>query len=301
MTLASPSILLDPIEEEIVVLLDSCCDWINAQRPQPSEAEGGSPVEYVGEVTARIAGGWVRDKLLGMDSHDLDVSLSVMTGLNFAILFKAFLLKRDKAAASGASSSTQSAAASAMSRITKISANPEQSKSLETATANILGLSLDFVNLRKEIYEGNSRIPIMSFGTPLEDAERRDITINSLFYNVKTRKVEDWTEKGLLDMRAGLIRTPLPPLTTFLDDPLRVLRCIRFASRFNYALDVDVRACLTGTADSRQMTAADDPRLQGVEPGSMSQKGRELVRDALMNKVSRERVGIEVDKMLSGE
>ena len=54
-------------------------------------------------------------------------------------------------------------------------------------------------------------------GTPLQDAERRDFTINSLFYNINQRSVEDFTGKGLQDLRDGIIRTPLDPETTFLD------------------------------------------------------------------------------------
>lgn len=303
----NPEIVLDPTEQKLVSLLDSCCDWINAHHPQPKQEDGGSDVDYShGIVEARIAGGWVRDKLLGLPSHDLDISLSVMTGLNFAILFKQYLLSNQDDTASSSSSQENdvaNAAASAMSRITKIAANPEQSKNLETATANILGLDLDFVNLRKEIYEGDSRIPIMSFGTPKEDAERRDITINSLFYNVKTRTIEDWTGMGLADMRAGLVRTPLPPLTTFLDDPLRVLRCVRFASRFNYRLDETITACLKGQSliglDSSPYDS--DPRLTGFSDLSdLAAQGRMLLREALMKKVSRERVGIEIDKMMGG-
>ncbi|CAO1624673.1 unnamed protein product [Parajaminaea phylloscopi] len=301
-----PDIALDPTEEKLVSLLVGCSDWINATQPQPSLEDGGSVVDYSrGAFEVRIAGGWVRDKLLGLPSHDLDVSVSVMTGLNFAILFKQYLLASPSSLPSSESSVT-AAATSAMSRITKIAANPEQSKNLETATANILGLDLDFVNLRKEVYEGDSRIPIMSFGTPKEDAERRDITINSLFYNVKSRAVEDWTGKGLDDLRTGLVRTPLSPLTTFLDDPLRVLRCVRFASRFNYHLDETIVACLQGTLppSTGSATAAHteaDPRLAGVtDPRALAELGGKLLRQALMTKVSRERVGIEVDKMLGG-
>jgi len=74
-------------------------------------------------------------------------------------------------------------------------------------------------------------------GTPLTDALRRDFTINSLFYNIDTDEVEDYTEKGISDIERKIIRTPLPPLVTFKDDPLRVLRCFRFKARFNFSVD----------------------------------------------------------------
>lgn len=114
-----------------------------------------------------------------------------------------------------------------------------------------------------------------TFGTAFEDAERRDLTINALFYNVHTRRVEDLTGRGLSDLRERRIRTPLEPQRTFLDDPLRVLRCVRFAARLGYLLDDAILACMRDGAGDE-------------------------VRAALRTKVSRERVGIEVDKMLYG-
>lgn len=91
---------------------------------------------------------------------------------------------------------------------------------------------IDLVNLRSEKYTDDSRVPVIEIGSPEEDALRRDLTINALFYNINEQKVEDFTGKGLEDLQNGIIRTPLDPLQTFLDDPLRVLRTIRFACRF---------------------------------------------------------------------
>ncbi|TFK40882.1 hypothetical protein BDQ12DRAFT_600250 [Crucibulum laeve] len=208
-------------------------------------------------TTCRIAGGWVRDKLLGSQSNDIDVALSNAMGVEFAEHL-AIYARRE-----GIEAGT----------ISKIAQNPNQSKHLETATCKILGLDIDFVNLRSEEYASNSRIPSkVSFGTPLQDALRRDITINSLFYNVHTHVVEDFTGKGLDDLRNGIIRTPLPPAVTFLDDPLRILRCVRFASRFGFDIDPDLKA------------AASDP----------------VVQTSLAGKVSRERVGEELSKMMKG-
>jgi tRNA nucleotidyltransferase (CCA-adding enzyme) len=122
----------------------------------------------------------------------------------------------------------------------KVAANPEQSKHLETGTTRIMGLECDFVGLRSETYT-DSRIPDqVQLGTPQEDASRRDLTINSLFYNVHTRQVEDYTGQGLSDLASKVARTPLPPKQTFEDDPLRILRCIRFASRFDLSVADEV-------------------------------------------------------------
>ncbi|SJX64237.1 related to tRNA nucleotidyltransferase [Sporisorium reilianum f. sp. reilianum] len=298
-------------EEAICQLLDQTCSYIHRERPNipdidstQTSGDGSQPCE------ARIAGGWVRDKLLARDSDDLDISLSTLTGNAFALYLKHYLSSPSFAASPLARSPFFSHEGSEMGRIGKIAANPEQSKNLETATARVLGLSLDFVNLRKETYDPGSRIPTMTFGTPKEDAERRDITINSLLYNVHTRQVEDHTGLGLQDLASGLIRTPLPPLTTFLDDPLRVLRCVRFSSRFAYELHPTIIRCLTGAnvagnpADGAetsldQLASSDDPRVSTQGSGGV-ESGRDQIRDALVSKVSRERFGIEVDKMIKG-
>ncbi|TFK57694.1 poly A polymerase C-terminal region-like protein [Heliocybe sulcata] len=176
-------------------------------------------------------------------------------------------------------------------KVSKVESNPDQSKHLETGKTKVFDIELEFVNLRSEEYTGDSRIPtkIVSgvsgslqqaftlrwfkrFGTPLEDALRRDLTVNSLFYNVHTRKVEDHTGKGLQDLKDGIVRTPLPPRTTFLDDPLRVIRSVRFASRFGYDMVSELQ------------DAARDPEIQS----------------AIVSKISRERVGEELDKMMKG-
>ncbi|KAG1749677.1 uncharacterized protein EDB91DRAFT_1327149 [Suillus paluster] len=209
-------------------------------------------------TACRINGGWVRDKLLGMDSNDIDICLADMMGVTFAEGFVAFLSEQKDLD---------------VHKIAKIESNPDQSKHLETARTTLLGIDLDFVNLRSEEYAEDSRIPTeVKFGTPLEDALRRDLTINSLFYNIHTRSVEDFTEKGLDDLQNGIIRTPLPPRETFLDDPLRVIRCVRFASRFGFEIDPDLQ-------QAAQL---------------------EIIQDNLAQKISRERVGEEIDKMMKG-
>ncbi|KIP03256.1 hypothetical protein PHLGIDRAFT_77897 [Phlebiopsis gigantea 11061_1 CR5-6] len=158
-------------------------------------------------------------------------------------------------------------------KIAKVERNPDRSKHLETAKATVLGIELDFVNLRSEEYAEDSRIPTqIAFGTPLQDALRRDITINALFYNVHSRSVEDLTEKGLQDLKDGIIRTPLSPKETFMDDPLRIVRCIRFSSRFGFTMVPELQA------------AAKDGEIQ----------------HALRTKISRERIGEELDKMMKG-
>uniref|UniRef100_A0A0W0G6N6 Poly A polymerase head domain-containing protein n=1 Tax=Moniliophthora roreri TaxID=221103 RepID=A0A0W0G6N6_MONRR len=189
---AETNVELTEVEEKICVLLDRCKKHL--------ETEKGIHTE------CRIAGGWVRDKLLGSQSNDLDVALSNIMGFAFAEHLAEFAKNEGMEVGS----------------IGKIAQNPDQSKHLETATFKVLGREMDLVNLRSEEYASGSRIPTgVSFGTPEQDALRRDITINALFYNCHTRSVEDCTGKGLDDLRMGVIRTPLAPRETFIDDPLR--------------------------------------------------------------------------------
>lgn len=106
-------------------------------------------------------------QLLLQPSSDLDVSLSSLTGHTYALLLSQYLRSEDFQASSLAKHPVFSIATAESSRqpwigsITRIEANPEQSKNLETATAVLAGLSLDFVNLRKEVYDGETRIPRM--------------------------------------------------------------------------------------------------------------------------------------------
>jgi tRNA nucleotidyltransferase (CCA-adding enzyme) len=225
--------------------------------------------EYIGtqdgcqSPVLRITGGWVRDKLLGISSHDIDIGIDNMTGFDFGTKLKQYLDDNERRKKYGKG---------VVGTLAKIAANPEKSKHLETAPIKILGLEIDLVNLRKEEYADDNRNPIMEFGTPEEDALRRDSTVNSLFYNLNTCQVEDFTKRGLEDLDLGIIRTPMRPYETFKDDPLRVLRCIRFASRLGYTIDPKAEEAMMDVS----------------------------ITDALHAKISRERVGIEIEKMLTG-
>lgn len=215
-------------------------------------------------LVLRWAGGWVRDKLLGIESHDIDTAINSMTGFPFAEKMREFCLVPEHAQRHNIGSAD-------IGHLHKVAANPDKSKHLETATVKMFSIEVDFVNLRKETYADDSRNPQVEFGTPEEDALRRDATVNALFYNLNTGEVEDFTS-GLPDLEDKLIRTPLEPFQTFMDDPLRVLRLVRFASRLQFALDPPAKQVM---GDSR-------------------------VLGALALKISRERVGVEVEKMLKG-
>ncbi|KAG0127542.1 tRNA nucleotidyltransferase [Tuber indicum] len=165
-------------------------------------------------MVLRFVGGWVRDRLLGLQSVDIDVGINNMTGYEFTTRLDRYNnVNIDKYGLKPG-------------RVSKIKSNPERSKHLETAIWETEGWKIDFVNLRKQ------------------GAFRRDCTINALFYNLHTELVEDFTGLGIQDLAGRLIRTPLPPKETFTDDPLRTLRLIRFSSRLGFTIVPEAEAAM---------------------------------------------------------
>ena len=213
--------------------------------------------QHAPNVELRVAGGWVRDRIMNKQSDDIDIMVDKMSGADFAKLIAKHLAIQDPHV---------------------VEENPEASKHLETAGMKIPvssgnSLDIDFACARTEVYTDDSRNPNIQPATPKEDAFRRDLTINSLFYNIHTNQVEDFTGHGLEDLQAGIIRTPLNPLKTFSDDPLRIFRTIRFASRYNWAIDKTTWDVLC------------DPTL----------------REAISKKITKERIQEEMSKMFGGD
>ena len=279
-----PILELTEIEETLRSLLLDVAEHVDKNPQSPTDdGQVTLPESLVNEkLVLRYTGGWVRDKLLGVPSHDIDVAINKMTGFQFGLRMKEYLdlpgipEKYGLKGVAQTDAQSNKAGTSDKSKIVgglhKIEVNPEKSKHLETVTTRILGLDIDLVNLRKETYTEESRNPQMEFGSPEEDALRRDATVNAMFYNLNTRQIEDFTGKGHDDMKAKIIRTPLEPYQTFKDDPLRVLRLIRFASRLGYVIESSAEDCMKDAG----------------------------IKDALRAKISRERVGIELEKMLRG-
>ena len=160
-----------------------------------------------------IIGGYVRDYLLGRPSKDIDI-LVIGDGIQFATEYA----KRQK---------------------------KEKSlviyKNFGTAMIRMGNVEIEFVGARKESYEENSRKPFVEKGTLLEDQSRRDFTINALAIKLFSL-AEEAPEiidafGGLNDLSKKIIRTPLEPDKTFSDDPLRMMRAVRFACQLQFTLD----------------------------------------------------------------
>lgn len=132
-------------------------------------------------------------------------------------------------------------------------------KNFGTAMLKLEDWELEFVGARKESYRHDSRKPIVEDGTLQEDLERRDFTINAMTISLNE---EDYGELidpfgGLADLQKKNIRTPLEPGITFSDDPLRMLRAVRFASQLNFDIDSDTFFSLTENASRLHIISAE--------------------------------------------
>jgi len=205
----------------------------------------------------RVAGGWVRDRILGTQSDDIDIALDKMTGQEFRKYAEQYAQQNQN---------------SGIGKSYVVEQNADASKHLETTAIQFGPFKIDFVNLRTEDYASDSRIPEMKFGTPEEDAQRRDLTINAMFYNIATGQIEDHVG-GLEDIKSLTLKTPLDSTQTFEDDPLRMLRVLRFHSRYEGS-----------TIAPETLQGMSDPR----------------VHEAYRQKVSPERAGPEIMKLFDG-
>jgi len=192
------------------------------------------------ENNAYIAGGYVRDKVLGKQSDDIDIVVSLPNG---GIALAQHLYKHG------------------------VCSKPLIFERFGTAQVIISGYKIEFVMARKEYYKTENRKPNVQYSSITEDVFRRDFTINSLIMNVMDNKIIDITKFGIKDIKAKLIRATSEPDIIFNEDPLRILRAVRFAVQLQFNLE--------------------DKTLQGM-----------IKNASMLNNISKERIRDELIKIL---
>lgn len=158
-------------------------------------------------MRAFVIGGYVRDCFLGRESKDIDI---VTEGSGIAL-------------------------AEAVGR--RVHSNVSVFRNFGTAMLRYKGVEVEFVGARKESYNRDSRKPVVEDGTLEDDQLRRDFTINAMALSLQKEDFGALVDPfgGIRDLAAGIIRTPLDPDTTYSDDPLRMIRAVRFATKLSTA------------------------------------------------------------------
>ena len=162
-------------------------------------------------VRAFVIGGYVRDKFLGRATNDIDIVVEG-SGIELA-----------------------EAVSERIKRTEHHGCRVSVFRNFGTAMLKYKGTEVEFVGARKESYERNSRKPVVENGTLEDDQKRRDFTINALALSLQKGDYGALVDPfgGIRDLAAGIIRTPLDPETTYSDDPLRMLRAVRFAAKLS--------------------------------------------------------------------
>ncbi|MDN3672343.1 HD domain-containing protein [Flavobacterium branchiarum] len=175
-------------------------------------------------VESYVIGGFVRDLLLNRDSKkDIDI-VAVGSGIELALKVSELLPKKPKV---------------------------QVFKTYGTAMLRFEDTEIEFVGARKESYHFDSRNPVVENGTLQDDQNRRDLTINALALSLNAATFGDLSDPfdGLTDLENKVVKTPLDPDITFSDDPLRMLRAIRFANQLGFEIEENSLNSITKNAE----------------------------------------------------
>lgn len=245
------------------------------------ESKEESALDYLGKIIKDspfagkvfLAGGAVRDEILGKPVKDIDVVVTMPDG---GIAFANWITRRLG--------------------VFKQDANPVTFPKFGTAKFNLRGVSHNGIDLsmvdiecvmtRGETYEPGSRKPEVSYADLKSDAFRRDLTVNTLYKDLMTGEIMDLTGRGIQDIQDGVVRTPLDPDTTFQDDPLRMLRAVRFAVKYDWKMSMTLVDSMKRNADSLKNISAEriQDELNKILMTDNPDKGLKLLSYTGLNK-----------------
>ena len=224
-----------------------------------------------------VVGGYVRDIFLERPSNDIDVVV-VGSGISVAQELKHMLGRK---------------------------AHLSVFKNFGTAQVKFHDTEVEFVGARKESYSHDSRKPIVENGTLEDDQNRRDFTINAMAICLNKSRFGELVDpfNGLADLEDGIIATPLEPGITFSDDPLRMMRCIRFATQLNFQIEDETFEALERMADRIKIVSGEriEVELNKIIMSPHPSKGFvDLQRSGLLNIILPELAALDIVEQKNG-
>src|SRR5574344_1818872 len=203
-----------------------------------------------------VVGGYVRDIFLERPSNDIDVVV-VGSGIQVAQRLKDMLGRQ---------------------------AHLSVFRNFGTAQVKFHDTEVEFVGARKESYSHDSRKPVVEDGTLEDDQNRRDFTINAMAICLNKARFGELVDPfdGVYDMEDGIIATPLDPDITFSDDPLRMLRCVRFATQLNFTIEPETYEALGRNAHRLKIISGEriQEELNKIMLSSHPSKGFYYLRES---------------------
>ncbi|WP_294745893.1 HD domain-containing protein [uncultured Prevotella sp.] len=238
-----------------------------------------------------VVGGYVRDIFLERPSDDIDVVV-VGSGIAVAKELKRMLGHKAHLAVFKNFGTAQ----------VKLLRKEESGKRKEDSEK---WMEVEFVGARKESYSHDSRKPIVENGTLEDDQNRRDFTINAMAICLNKNRFGELVDpfNGLADLDDGIIATPLEPGITFSDDPLRMMRCIRFATQLNFEIESETFEALERMADRIKIVSGEriEVELNKIMMAPHPSKGFvDLQRCGLLNIILPELAALDIVEQKNG-